>query len=88
VGPLDVTQFVFDVSLPVTGITVNLKGTCNTTGEITAQLLQGGIPVGTPKTATCPVTSFGGSLDLWDATPNANDTARMSQTIPECCSRY
>src|SRR6185312_11166328 len=75
VGPLDVTQFAFDVSQMVTGITVNLKGSCNTTGTITAQLLQGGVPVGVPKTLTCPVTSFGGPLDLWGTTPNVNDTS-------------
>lgn len=75
VGPLDVTQFVFDVSQQVAGITVNLKGSCNTTGTITAQLLQGGVPVGIPKTLSCPVASFGGPLDLWGATPNVNDTA-------------
>src|SRR6185312_15139145 len=75
VGPLDATQFAFDVSQMVTGITVNLNGSCNTTGTITAQLLQGGVPVGVPKTLTCPVTSFGGPLDLWGTTPNVNDTS-------------
>lgn len=74
VGALDVTQFAFDVSQPVTGIKVTLNGRCNTPGEITAQLIQGGVPVGIPKTLTCPVASFGGALDLWGATLNVNDT--------------
>lgn len=74
VGPLNVTQFAFDISALSTGITVQCNATCNVPGTITAQLLQGGVPIGVPKTLTCPVTSFGGSLDLWGATPNVNDT--------------
>lgn len=74
VGPLDVTQFAFNISLPVTGIKVTLNGNCNTAGEITAQLIQGGVGIGVPKTLSCPVTSFGDVLDLWSASPNVNDT--------------
>jgi hypothetical protein len=75
VGPIDVTQFAFDVTLPVTGIAVMLNGRCSAAGEITAQLLQGGVPIGAPKTLTCPVASFGGVLDTWGMLPNVNDTA-------------
>jgi hypothetical protein len=75
VGPLDVTQFAFDIALPITGIAVNLNGVCNTPGNITAQLIVGGVLVGLPKTAACPVMSFGGSLDLWGTSGlNLNDT--------------
>jgi len=75
VGTIDVTQFAFSVTQPRTGITVSLKGNCNTPGNITAQLIVGGVPVGSPKIATCPVTSFGGPLDLWGTTGlNINDT--------------
>jgi len=75
VGPLDVTEFAFNVTQPPAGITVKLNGLCNTPGNITAQLIIGGVPVGAPKIATCPVTSFGGPLDLWGTTgPNVNDT--------------
>ena len=74
VGPLDVTEFAFNVTQPPAGITVKLNGLCNTPGNITAQLIIGGVPVGAPKIATCPVTSFGGPLDLWGtAGLNVND---------------
>lgn len=74
VGAIDLTQFGFDISLPVIGITVNLNGKCNTGGSITAQLLQGGVPIGSPKTGYCPLSSLGGWDALWDAEPNVNDT--------------
>jgi hypothetical protein len=74
VGPLLVTQFAFNVTQAVTGITVKINGTCNVHGTMTASLLQGGVAVGTPHIATCPVASFGGPLDLWGITPNVNDT--------------
>lgn len=74
VGALDVTQFAFNTALPVTGIKVSLNGACNTAGNITAQLIQGGVAIGTPKVLACPVASFGDTLDLWGAVPNVNDT--------------
>ena len=75
VGSIDVTQFAFNVTQPVTGIQVNLNALCNTPGEITAQLISGGVPRGTPKVLTCPVTTFGGALDPWGAAGiNVNDT--------------
>lgn len=75
VGPIDVTEFAFNVTKPVTGIEVTCNGRCNTPGEITAQLIVGNVPRGTIKTLTCPVTSFGGPLDDWGAAGiNVNDT--------------
>lgn len=75
VGPLDVTQFAFNVSQPVTGIEVTLNGLCNTPGTISAQLIADGVARGTIKTLACPVTSFGGPLDDWGvAGINVNDT--------------
>lgn len=75
IGAIDVTQFAFNESQSVTGIQVTFNAICGTPGDITAQLIVEGNPVGTPKTATCPAISFGGSLDLWDAPGiNINDT--------------
>jgi hypothetical protein len=75
VGSIDVTQFAFNVTQPVTGITVNLNGNCNVPGEISAQLIVESVPRGTIKTLTCPVTSSGGPLDNWGAAGiNVNDT--------------
>lgn len=73
-GPITVTQFAFNVTQPIIGIAVTLNGNCNTAGTITAQLVLEGAPIGIPKTINCPVTSFGGSADLWGASPNVNDT--------------
>lgn len=75
VGPIDVTEFTFNVTQAVAGIQVNCNGACNTPGEITAQLIVGGVPRGTPKVITCPVTSIGGPLDTWGVPGiNVNDT--------------
>lgn len=74
VGPLTVTQFTFNVTQPVIGIEVTLNASCNTAGTITAQLVSEGYTAGIPKTENCPVTTFGGTSDLWGAQLNVNDT--------------
>lgn len=75
IGPIVVTQFAFDESQSVTGISVGLNALCNVPGSITAQLTIDGSPVGIPQTSTCPVNFFGGALDTWGIPGiNINDT--------------
>jgi hypothetical protein len=74
VGALDVLQFAFNVTEPVIGIQVNLNGRCSTPGNIYAQIIQSGSVIGAQKSSACPVSSFGGSMDTWGASPNVNDT--------------
>jgi hypothetical protein len=75
---LDVTEFAYDITAPVTGVQVNLTGFASTATDVMVQLLLNGVPIGTPKPATLPSSAgtliLGGAGDLWGASPRVNDT--------------
>jgi hypothetical protein len=71
---LDVTEFAFSVTQPTTGIEVTLNGLCNTSATYNVTLIQDGIAIGVPNTASAGTISLGGPSDLWGAAANVNDT--------------
>jgi hypothetical protein len=73
-GVLTITQFAFDVANPQTGIQVNFTLQCPTACTATVQLVQDGVPIGTPKTAVAGAVSLGSASDLWGASPSVNNT--------------
>ncbi|MCI2432355.1 hypothetical protein LM602_07380 [Candidatus Acetothermia bacterium] len=82
---IDLVGFGFSIPAAaiIQGITVELKFADSSTGGALAQLLKGGVPVGTYKTffrpsgaTSCSTSAFltlGGSVDLWGATWTAAD---------------
>lgn len=90
-GSIDITQFVFSVSAPLTGIVVSFDGFAGSGGVYTAQLIQGGIPIGIAKTVSAGIIMLGGKTDLWGASPNVNATTfgvRISATSTSFLSAY
>lgn len=83
-GTLDVTEFSFDLpsTTYVQGFRVTISGYANTTTSVNVQLLQNGIPIGTPKSIELPLSQanviLGSLTDLWGASfvySDVNNTA-------------
>lgn len=77
--PLQVTEFGFALSPTsgITGIEVNLKGFAPAGASLTVQLLQGGLLVGSTRTAILPLSNstvtVGSSSDLWNTSWTASN---------------